>query len=76
MLDEIRPEGMLSTDPTKSRFANWTKFMFAYCDGSFHQGNRNSPLSYKDSKLYLRGSNIVRAHLKYIQQKYNLASAK
>lgn len=76
MLDELRPQGMLSTDPEKSRFASWSKFIFAYCDGSFHQGNRISPVSYKDSKLYLKGSHITRAHLKYIQQKYNIKSAK
>lgn len=67
---------MLSTDPTKSKFASWSKFIFAYCDGSFHQGNRISPVSYKDAKLYLRGSVITRAHLKYIQQKYNFKAAK
>ena len=67
---------MLSTDPTKSKFASWSKFIFAYCDGSFHQGNRISPVPYKDTKLYLRGSVITRAHLKYIQQKYNLKAAK
>lgn len=50
--------------------------MFAYCDGSFHQGNRISPVTYKDAQLYLRGSNITRAHLKYIQDKYNLKGAK
>lgn len=49
--------------------------MFAYCDGSFHQGNRLSPVSYKDAKLYLRGSTITRAHLRYIQEKYNLKDA-
>lgn len=72
----MRPQGMLSTDPTKSKFASWSKFIFSYCDGSFHQGHRVSPVSYKDSKLYLRGSLITRAHLKYIQQKYNLKAAK
>lgn len=66
---------MISTDPTKSAFAGWSKFIFAYCDGSFHQGNRNNVVNYKDSKLYLRGSRITRAHLKYISQKYNLAKA-
>jgi hypothetical protein len=75
MLDSLIPQGMPSTDPNRSRFSNWTKFIFAYCDGSFHQGNRASPISYKSSKLYLRGSNITRAHLKYIQEKYNLKGA-
>ena len=58
---------MLNTDINRSKFATWTKFIFAYCDGAFHQGVRNAPLSYKDAKLYLRGSKITRAHFKYIQ---------
>lgn len=70
------PQGMPSPDPAKSKFATWSKFMFAYCDGSFHQGNRVNPISYKDAKLYMRGSNITRAHLKYIQEKYNIREAK
>jgi hypothetical protein len=32
-------EGILSTDPTKNIFANWTKVIILYCDGVFHQGN-------------------------------------
>lgn len=75
MLDSLIPQGIASTDPSRSRFSNWTKFIFAYCDGSFHQGNRHQPVFYKDSKLFMRGSNITRAHLKYIQQRYNLTAA-
>jgi hypothetical protein len=50
MLDELRPQGMLNTDINKSKFATWSKFIFAYCDGAFHQETREAPLSYKDSK--------------------------
>jgi hypothetical protein len=75
MLDSLIPQGMPSTDPSRSRFSNWTKFIFAYCDGSFHQGNRDAPIPYKNTKLYMRGANITRAHLKYIQEKYNFNAA-
>jgi hypothetical protein len=40
--------GMLSTDPAKSRFANWTKIIIMYCDGAFHQGNNKVGIKYKD----------------------------
>lgn len=66
MLDELRPQGMLNTDINKSKFATWSKFIFAYCDGAFHQGKRDVPLSYKDTKLYVRGGAITKAHFKYI----------
>jgi hypothetical protein len=66
---------MSSTDPVKSKFATWSKFVFAYCDGSFHQGNRIAPVSYKNTTLYLRGANITRAHLKYMVQKHDFKNA-
>lgn len=45
----INPAGMgiLTTDSAKSRFANWTKVVVGYCDGSLHQGHRKTPISYK-----------------------------
>ncbi len=58
---------MLNTDPTKSKFATWNKFIFAYCDGAFHQGMRNIPINYKDTQLFLRGAAITRSNLQYIQ---------
>lgn len=58
-----------------SAFANWTKFFFPYCDGVYHQGNVAHPIKYKDSSLYFRGSLITRAHLDWINQKYNLTAA-
>ena len=68
-------EGILSTDPTKNIFANWTKVIILYCDGAFHQGNTKVPYSYKDTKLYFRGSVNTRAHFQYIHNKYNLSNA-
>ena len=68
-------EGYLSTDPNVSPFANWTKFYFAYCDGSSHQGYTKNPIKYKDASLHFRGSLITRAHIDWIQSKYNLRGA-
>ena len=45
----ISPGGYLSTDPSISKFANWTKVVIMYCDGAQHQGHVNEPLSYKDT---------------------------
>lgn len=68
-------EGYLSVDPNINKFANWTKFIFGYCDGALHQGNAASPVKYKDAELYFRGGTITRAHFNWINSKYNLKSA-
>jgi O-palmitoleoyl-L-serine hydrolase len=73
--DIIQAEGYLSIDPSVSKFANWTKFIFGYCDGSLHQGYTADPVKYKDAQLYFRGAAITRSHFNWINSKYNLKSA-
>lgn len=68
--------GILSNDPTKNIFANWTKAVFLYCDGAFHQGNSKSSLKYKDSELFFRGSLITKSHFKFLDSKYNFNETK
>jgi hypothetical protein len=68
-------EGILSTDPTKNLFANWTKVIILYCDGAFHQGMTKQPFSYKDAKLYFRGAVNTRSHFQYIHNRYDLNKA-
>jgi hypothetical protein len=46
-----------------------------YCDGAFHQGYTKSPLKYKDSQLYFRGSLITKSHLKYLDTQYDFKKA-
>ena len=46
-----------------------------YCDGALHQGDNESPIPYKDTKLYFRGSRIVRSHFKYLIDKYRMDEA-
>lgn len=65
----------MSTNPVESAFANWTKFIFIYCDGSLHQGYRSEPIKYKNSSLFFRGSKIIKAQLTYIEQNYKLSKA-
>lgn len=67
--------GLLAVDSNKSRFANWTKIVIMYCDGSFHQGNNKSPIQYKDRQLYFRGAVNTRSHIKWANDKYNLSKA-
>lgn len=67
--------GILEADPAHSRFANWTKIILMYCDGTFHQGNNKSPIQYKDAQLYFRGAVNTRSHLKWADKKYNLSQA-
>lgn len=47
--NEVDVEGYLSTDPSISKFASWTKILIAYCDGSLHQGSTDSAYRYKDA---------------------------
>ena len=47
-----------------------------YCDGAFHQGNSKDPIRYKDTQLYFRGAVNTRAHIKYLDSRFKLASAK
>lgn len=68
-------QGYLSLDPEISSFANWTKFIFGYCDGAFHQGISKDPVKYKDASLYFRGAAITRSHFDWINEKYGLKEA-
>jgi hypothetical protein len=67
--------GILETDPAHSRFANWTKIVIMYCDGSFHQGNNKNSIKYKDTELYFRGALNTRSHIKWAHDKYDLTKA-
>ena len=49
--------------------------MFGYCDGAFHQGYRENPISYKDAKIYFRGAAITRSHFKWMVQTLHLDQA-
>lgn len=59
-------QGYLSLNPAVNPFANWTKFIFGYCDGSLHQGYNPEPVKYKDAQLYFRGGAISRSHFDWI----------
>lgn len=67
--------GFLSLDSEENTYAGWTKFVFGYCDGAFHQGYSKDPVKYKDTSLYFRGAAITRSHFDWIDSKYNLKSA-
>lgn len=68
-------EGILALDSSENLYYNWTKVFINYCDGSLHQGDNASPIPYKDTKLYFRGSRIVRSHFKYLINKYKMDEA-
>ena len=67
---------MLSNDPSKNVFANWTKAMFLYCDGAFHQGYAKAPIKYKDISIYFRGAAITRSRLNYLDNRFSFGKAK
>lgn len=68
-------EGLLSTEPDKNIFANWTKVFMPYCDGAFHQGATKEPYLYKGDKIYFRGGFNTRSHFQYIHNRFNLTSS-
>jgi hypothetical protein len=45
--DRTGTEGFLSLND--SLYKNWNKVLFAYCDGSLHQGDKINPILYKDT---------------------------
>ena len=59
-----------------NKFAEWTKIVLLYCDGTLFQGYNKNPYPYKGKDLFFRGSKIMRAHLKWIDKQYNFAKAK
>ena len=71
----MSPGGYLSTDPQNSKFANWTKIVIRYCDGSQHQGHVDEPVSYKDAKLYFRGAANTRSHFQWLINRYKINKA-
>lgn len=65
--------GILSNNP-KNYFHDFTKIYFKYCDGSGHQGSRNSPVSYKDANLYFRGQDLTISTMNHVEQTHGLFS--
>ena len=79
---DLRPDtidrddiGILSTNSSKSKFASWNKIIIPCCTGTFGQGYRSNPLSYKDTNLYIRGGGVTRSHFKWLLNNHNLADA-
>lgn len=67
--------GILETNPEKSKFAEWTKVVAGYCDGSLHQGYRENPINYKNVQLYFRGAANSRALFTWLEKNQDLANA-
>ena len=61
--------------PNDTLYQNWTKVLFTYCDGAFHQGDNANPVSYKGAQLYFRGARITRSHFKWLNMNYGLNKA-
>lgn len=66
-------QGLISLNDTL--YKNWTKVLFGYCDGTMMQGGNDSPVQYKDTKLYFRGGRIMRSHFAYLINKYQMDKA-
>jgi len=59
----------------ENKFAEWTKVAVLYCDGLTYQGNRKDPYDYKNTQLYFRGAVNTRAHIKWIDQQFNIQNS-
>ena len=68
-------QGILSNDPTKNIFHDWTKAVFLYCDGAFHQGYNKNAIKWKDRQLFFRGALNTRSHLTYLDNRFSFAKA-
>eukprot|EP01059_Diplonema_ambulator_P001593 TRINITY_DN11361_c0_g1_i1.p1 TRINITY_DN11361_c0_g1~~TRINITY_DN11361_c0_g1_i1.p1 ORF type:complete len:430 (+),score=71.67 TRINITY_DN11361_c0_g1_i1:50-1291(+) len=69
-------DGVMSSDcGVNPDFCNFNMVMFAYCDGNSFSGNTDSPVIYKNTKLYFRGKRILDAVLATLSTKYNLHAA-
>ena len=66
---------MLSLN-SSNKFAEWTKIIILYCDGALFQGYNKNPVEFNGQKIYFRGSKIVRAHFKWVDEHYSFTNAK
>jgi hypothetical protein len=73
--EQIYNGGYLSTDPSRNKFAGWTKVVIQYCDGALHQGAKEESIKYKDTELYFRGAYNTRSHFQYLVDNYNFKNA-
>ena len=67
--------GIGDKNQISNKFANWTKVVLLNCDGTFFQGYNKDPVEHEGQKLYFRGSVIMRAHFKWIDEKFGLEQA-
>ena len=66
----------MSDDPVRNPlFHNWTKAYLPYCDGSFHMGRVENPVSYQGNDLYFRGEDNTKASLNYLQERFDIYNA-
>jgi hypothetical protein len=68
--------GILQTDHSINRFANWTKIAIIYCDGTLFQGNNIHPVPVNGTNLYFRGSVNMRSHFSWANAKFDFNKAK
>jgi hypothetical protein len=68
-------QGILDTDPSKNKFASWTKIIVIYCDGALYQGNNDNPVSVNGTNIYFRGAVNMRSHLSWANTEFNFNKA-
>jgi len=66
---------MFDVAAANNKFANWTKIVLLYCDGSLFQGNNRKPVSVAGSSIYFRGAVNMRSHFKWADKKFNFTKA-
>lgn len=65
--------GIVSGDPAiNPAHHDWTRVIFLYCDGSFHQGWKSSAVAYKGTDMWFRGQNITLERFAYLNRVYGL----
>ena len=58
-----------------SKFASWTKIIIPDCSGAAFQGYNKDPVEHKGTKMFFRGSAIMRSPFKWIDENFGLEKA-
>lgn len=56
-------------------YGDWNFVWFTYCDGSSFTSNRDTPLVYNNTNIYLRGNGILKGILEELENQHHFLSS-
>ena len=66
--------GLMDANASANPFSDFTFVWLAYCDGSSQTSNRDEPVVYNGTSLYMRGRAILDAHLAELEEEEGFLS--